>query len=226
MSILKFNLIGQGPVSFEVKNVVIAGWTGRDAASVEHHIAELEAIGVARPKSVPTFYRVAAALLSNEGTMQVPGTDSSGETEFVLFSTAEHGLLVGIGSDHTDRKVESYGVTVSKQMCGKPVGVDLWRFSEVEDHWDDLVIRTWRERNGQRALYQEGSVTKMLAPRDLIARYTSNGELAVGTAMFCGTQPIIGEMGFGDSFEMALFDPKCARSLLHRYTVESLPVEG
>ena len=26
-------------------------------------------------------------------------------------------LLVGVGSDHTDRKVETYNITVSKQMC-------------------------------------------------------------------------------------------------------------
>ena len=29
--------------------------------------------------------------------------------------------FVGLGSDHTDRKVESYSVTVSKQMCDKPI---------------------------------------------------------------------------------------------------------
>ena len=28
-------------------------------------------------------------------------------------------IFVGLGSDHTDRKVETYSVTVSKQMCDK-----------------------------------------------------------------------------------------------------------
>jgi len=32
--------------------VVIAGWTGRDAAAVEEHIAELEQLGVRRPASI------------------------------------------------------------------------------------------------------------------------------------------------------------------------------
>ena len=31
-------------------------------------------------------------------------------------------IFVGLGSDHTDRKVETYSVTVSKQMCDKPDG--------------------------------------------------------------------------------------------------------
>jgi hypothetical protein len=228
MSMQHFNLAGHGEISFEINQLVIAGWTGRDAATVEHHIAELEAIGVRRPSTVPCFYRVAATLLSTDVAIQVPGTDSSGEVEFVLFATP-HGLLVGIGSDHTDRKVESYGVTVSKQMCGKPVGRDLWRFADVQAHWDQLVMRCWRERGGERggerALYQEGSVTKMLAPSDLIERYTAGVTLPLGTAMFCGTHAVIGEMGFGDAFEVELSDPVRALALRHRYVVAALPVQ-
>ena len=225
MTALNFELAGHGPVTFDIDQLIIAGWTGRDAAMVEHHIAELEAIGVARPKSVPTFYRVAAALLSNDAAIEVPGTDSSGEAEVVLFSTPL-GLLVGIGSDHTDRKVESYGVTVSKQMCGKPVGATLWRYEDVAGHWDQLQMRAWRERDGAPALYQEGPVTRMLAPDELIMRYTGQATLSVGSAMFCGTQPIIGEMGHGDAFELELYDPALQRRLRHRYAVQTLPVEG
>jgi hypothetical protein len=32
---------------------------------------------------------------------------------------------VTVGSDHTDRKVETYGVTVSKQMCDKPIAAEV-----------------------------------------------------------------------------------------------------
>jgi hypothetical protein len=44
--------------------------------------------------------------------------------------------------------------------------------------------------------------------------------------MFCGTQPVIGELGYGESFEMELFDPVLGRSLIHAYSVEPLPVAG
>ena len=47
----------------DIKHVVIAGWTGRDRATLEAHIRELEALGIVRPKTTPTFYRVAASLL-------------------------------------------------------------------------------------------------------------------------------------------------------------------
>ncbi|CDG84991.1 DUF2848 domain-containing protein [Janthinobacterium agaricidamnosum] len=225
MPTFTFKLAGHGPLSFDISQLIIAGWTGRDSAMVEHHIAELEAIGVARPKNVPTFYRVAAALLCSDGAIEVAGGESSGEAECVLFST-EYGLLVGIGSDHTDRKVERYGVTVSKQMCGKPVGAELWAYADVASHWDQLRMRSWRVRDGVSELYQDGPVTRMLAPEDLILRYTGAPHLPVGSAMFCGTQPVIGDLGFGDAFELELYDPVLQRRLHHRYAVQPLPVEG
>ena len=78
MTTLHFQLAGHGPVTFDIDHLIIAGWTGRDMAMVEHHIAELEAIGVARPKSVPTFYRVAAALLSSDAAIEVWGETCAG----------------------------------------------------------------------------------------------------------------------------------------------------
>ena len=220
---MSFNLIGHGPVTIDVQQVVIAGWAGRDHDAVEHHIAELEAIGVARPRSVPCFYRVGAELLTSAPAIQAMGAESSGEIEVVVFSTPL-GLLVGLGSDHTDRKVESYGVTVSKQMCAKPVGPDLWRMEELAPHWDQLQMRSWRHDDGGRALYQDGVTARLRDPADLIARYTGGAALPVGTAMFCGTQSVIGTLGFSSGFEMELFDPQRQRRLTHRYTVETLPI--
>src|SRR5271168_2320870 len=200
------------PLSAEIRDLIVAGWTGRDAAAVEHHIAELQAIGVARPRSVPCFYRVGANLLTTQATLDVTGSDGSGEVEFVLLSLAQ-GLYVGVGSDHTDRKVESYGVTVSKQMCPKPVSRELWAFAELKDHWDSLLLRSWITRDNQRMLYQEGNVARMLAPEDLIARYSDGRQsLPVGTAMFCGTMPLLEPIGPATEFQMELEDPILGRT--------------
>ena len=212
------------PRSFDVRQLIIAGWTGRDREAVEHHVAELEAIGVRRPSSIPCFYRVAAMLLTTAAELDVVGRESSGEAEFVLVASAD-GIHVGVGSDHTDRKVEAYGVTVSKQMCPKPVGAELWRLADVEAHWDRLTIRSHVTRAGNRVLYQEGPVTKMLAPRDLIARFPdSPGVLPPGTVMFCGTLPALGEIAGGEAFEIELHDPVRDRRLRHAYRVTSLPI--
>ena len=50
-------------------------------------------------------------------------------------------LWVGTGSDHTDREVEKYGVTVSKQMCEKPMAPAFWAYDDVAPHWDRLMLR-------------------------------------------------------------------------------------
>jgi len=216
--------VGGAARNIGVSNLIIAGWTGRDMAAVEQHIAELAAIGVKRPRAVPCFYRLGANLLTTAAEVDVVGEDSSGEVEFVLLA-APDAMYVGVGSDHTDRKVEAYGVTVSRQMCPKPIGRELWRFAEVEEHWDRLVLRSHVTRQGRRRLYQEGAVSRMLAPRDLLARFAGPGaKLPPGTAMFCGTLAVQGEIGGGERFEIELHDPLDNRSLRHEYAIRSLAI--
>jgi hypothetical protein len=209
----------------DIEHLVIAGWTGRDRAALEAHIRELEALGIARPKTTPIFYRVAASLLTTADAIQVIGGDSSGEVECIVYALAD-GLWLGLGSDHTDRKAEAIGVTLSKQMCAKPVGPGLWRFADVAPHWARLTLRSFVTRAGKRRLYQDGPVTTMRPPEELIRLYTGGGALSPGTAMFCGTLAVHGGIEGGELFEMELDDPVLGRRLTHAYSVEQLPVEG
>src|SRR5204863_364256 len=133
----------------EFANVVIAGWTGRDEAALRKHIRELEEIGVKPPKTTPIFYRVAANLLTTASAIQVSGADTSGEVEFVLLHKPD-GLWVTVGSDHTDRKAETLGVSLSKQLCEKPIAKDAWRYDEVQDHWERLVRARGRTASSTR----------------------------------------------------------------------------
>jgi hypothetical protein len=207
-----------------VHEAVIAGWTGRDAEGVEKHIRELEVLGVKRPATTPIFYRVAAARLTTASAIEVLGAQSSGEVEFVLLQSGG-ALWVGTGSDHTDREVEAYGVSVSKQMCEKPIAPSFWRFDEIAAHWDRLVLRSYATIGGERRLYQEGSVAAMRHPEDLIARYRKGG-LADGTLMFCGTLAVHGGLKPAARFEFELADPVKGRSIEHGYDVLSLPNRG
>jgi hypothetical protein len=209
-----------------VKSLVVAGWTGRNVAALEAHIKELEAIGVKRPKTVPIFYRCARSLLTAEPSIEVMADKSSGEVEFVLYAL-DDGMWVGVGSDHTDRKAETIGVTLSKQMCGKPVGATLWRYDEVKPHWDKLTLRAFVPGDGgSRRLYQEGPVTNMRSPEELIRLYTGDDRLALGTAMFCGTFAVHGGISSSGTFDMELDDPVLGRKLTHSYRIVSLPDEG
>ena len=218
---LRLDVAGKGR-DLTITEAVIAGWTGRDAAALEKHIKELEALGVKRPASTPIFYRVAAARLTQAPAIEATGGASSGEVEFVLLRSGG-ALFVGVGSDHTDREVEAYGVTVSKQMCDKPIAPALWTYDEVKPHWDKLMLRSWILEGGARALYQEGPVTAMRAPEDLIGRY---GELREGAAMFCGTLAAKGGVRPAARFEFELDDPVLGRAIRHGYDIHTLPVLG
>jgi hypothetical protein len=210
-------------IDVDVADLVIAGWTGRDVAALNHHIEELKALGVMPPSAVPIYYRISANLLTQAPRVQMLGEASSGEVEPVLFAAAGR-LWVTLGADHTDRKVESYGIAVSKQMCAKPIGTVAWRFEEVEPHWDRLILRSFIEEGGQRVLYQEGPLANIREPRGLIGGWKGDPRLPEGVVMFLGTMASIGGIRSSQRFEMELDDPVLGRKITHGYHVDILPI--
>lgn len=211
--------------SIALDSAIIAGWTGRDPVAREKHIAELEALGVARPASTPIYYRVSRTLITTASQIEVVGGSSSGEVEFVLLRDGGR-LWLGAGSDHTDRQVETYNITVSKQMCEKPMASDLWDFEEIVGHWDRLQLRSWIAEDGEQRLYQEGTVASMLPPEAIMAGYPSGGGLSEGSAMFCGTLPAKGGIRPTSRFSFELADPVLGRRIAHSYDIVCLPVVG
>jgi Protein of unknown function (DUF2848) len=225
---LTFTIDAQGtttPLTLAINQAVIAGWTGRDPVARDKHIAELEAIGIARPATTPIYYRVSARRLTTEDVIEVCGNDSSGEVEFVLIGWQGR-IFVGLGSDHTDRKVETYSVTVSKQMCDKPMAPVLWELEEVIDHWDRMILRAYAWINGKRELYQQGTLDAMLPVNDLIVRGFDGGKFPDGCAMFGGTFAAIGGIRAAERFEYELEDPVLKRTIRHGYDVITMPVRG
>ena len=213
------------PLTLSIDKAVIAGWTGRDPIARDKHIAELEAIGIARPATTPIYYRVAARRLTLEDSIEVCGNDSSGEVEFVLIGWQGR-IFVGAGSDHTDRKVETYSVTVSKQMCDKPIAPVLWELEEVVGHWDQMILRSHAWIDGARMLYQEGTLDSMLPVAELIERGFGGAGFPDGCAMFGGTFAAKGGIRPASRFEFELEDPVLKRSIRHGYDVIELPVLG
>jgi Protein of unknown function (DUF2848) len=225
---LTFTIDAQGtttPLTLPIDQAVIAGWTGRDPVARDKHIAELEAIGIARPATTPIYYRVSARRLTTEDSIEVCGGDSSGEVEFVLIGWQGR-IFVGLGSDHTDRKVETYSVTVSKQMCDKVMASVLWELEDVIGHWDQMILRSFAWIGGKRELYQEGTLDAMLPVSELIARGFEGGKLPDGCAMFGGTFAAKGGIRPASRFEFELEDPVLKRSIHHAYDVIEMPVRG
>ena len=221
----RFSTLAPNAFDFVPRNLVVAGWTGRDRVALEHHVRELEAFGVKRPSSMPVYYRVAAGRVTQDASIQVLGPDTSGEVEPVLFSMRD-GLWLGVGSDHTDRKMETLSVAMSKQVCPKLVGNTLWDCREIAAHWDQLILRSWIIEEGatKRVLYQEGSMAMITAPESLIAGYAGANALEIGTVMFCGTFPALGGIRPAKRFIMEIEDPVLERKLGYAYDIAVLPV--
>ena len=213
------------PLTLAIDQAVIAGWTGRDPVARDKHIAELEAIGIARPASTPIYYRVAARRIAIADSIEVSGNQSSGEVEFVLIGWQGR-IFVGVGSDHTDRKVETYSVTVSKQMCDKPMAAVLWELEDVIGHWDKMILRSYAWIDGARVLYQEGTLDAMLPVADLIRGGFGDKGLPDGCAMFGGTFAAKGGIRPASRFEYELEDPVLKRKISGGYDVVALAVLG
>ncbi|MBK5961725.1 hypothetical protein CCR97_26475 [Rhodoplanes elegans] len=206
----------------DLRAVVIAVWTSRDPSGRDLRVAEMEAVGIPRPSSTPQFRRISTHRLTSADAIEVVGAESSGEVEAVLVRDGR-GLWVGVGSDHTDRRMERSEPHVAKQMCDKPIAPDLWAFDDVADHWDALMLRSWIVEHGETRLYQEGSVAAILPPGELMRAFTGREDLPEGTALYCGTFAAIGGIRPSSRFAYELFDPQRERRIVHAYDVVALP---
>ena len=206
---------------------IIAGWTGRDTAAIEHHIQELEALGVPRPSAVPLYYHAGRGLLVQSDSVEVVGADSSGEAEPALFF-AEGEWWLTVGSDHTDRTVESYSVAVSKQMCPKPLATSAWRWRDVAGRQDDIQLASRILEDGRWVDYQQGTLAS-IRPLESLRDGCFGQSTEPGSFMFCGTLGAIPNAAGkairpASSMEISLRDPARGRAIVHRYTVKAWPV--
>lgn len=231
MNELVFSLDDARPASsltIAPSRLVIAGWTGRDAAAIEHHIVELEQIGVPRPSSVPLYYRAARSLLTQSPRIEALGDASSGEVEPVLVRASNRWWLT-IGSDHTDRRVETYSVAVSKQLCAKPIATRAWAWDEVEARADSLELRSQVFEDGDWVTYQQGTLASIRPLPELAAGLASLLPIEDGLVMFCGTlgaRPNArGEtIRPAPRMRLELVDAVGGRTLTHEYAIDVLPL--
>lgn len=226
---IEFDIAGHGKASIDIKRGIIAGWTGRNADAVNHHIAELEAIGVPPPSTVPLFYRVSASLLTTDETIETVDATSSGEAEPVLVDDGSR-LYLGLGSDHTDRALETHSVALSKQICAKPVASALWPFEEVAGHLDEIRIRSFvrDDASAEWTPYQDGKLASIRPLDELVASSpAASGKLrlAAGTTMMCGTFAVLsGGVRPSRFFRMEMIDERLGRTIEHCYEMIPLPV--
>ena len=122
------------------------------------------------------------------------------------------------------RCVETKSIPASKQMYAKCFAPECWPYPEVRDHWDQLILRCWVEKGGERKLYQEDPLSTILSPRDLLDHLPLEGiNKKNGLVLFSGTLATKGGLVFGDSYALELADPVLNRSIKYTYKIKILP---
>jgi len=177
------------PVELTDFRTVVAGYTGRDEAALRRHIAELAAIGIPEPDSVPAFFPVDSALVTHADEIAVSASNTSGEVEPVLVRAAGR-LYLGVGSDHTDRDLERTDIAASKAACPKPLGPTLLPIPDRGRgfDWDAVGVRS--RVDGR--LYQDATLRSLRVPTDVLGVYGDVvGDDGGDLVMFGGTVPLL-----------------------------------
>jgi len=211
------------PLTFSADALVCCGWVGRDRAALQAHIDELAHLGVPPPTRAPIYMQFSTYLLTQDEEMPVVSATTSGEVEYVVLRSGNK-LWVTVGSDQTDRDVETKSIVASKQMCGKFIARECWPMSDVSDHWDRLVLRCWITKDGRRTVYQDSPLSSILSPAELLENMPEpRPDPSRGLVLYSGTVATKSGLIYGDAYDLELEDPIRQRTLRAAYRVSVMP---
>ncbi len=214
---------GSKQLNFIVDHLICSGWVGKDRQALQEHIDELAKLGIAGPSRIPIYMNFSTYLLTTDDEISVISSQSSGEIEYVLLWRGEE-IWVTVGSDHTDREVEAKSIPASKQMYAKCLAKECWPWPDIEDHWDNLVLRCWVFKDKEKILYQEASLGTILSPQEIMAKIPEAESLkGKGVVLFSGTIATKSGLIYGDAYKLEMEDPILGRRIAHKYTVKILP---
>lgn len=199
MTTIEFEVVDGPAITLRNPRVVVAGYTGADRDAVQHHIDELARIGVPPPASVPSYFPLETSLLTQSDEVEVDGALTSGEVEPVLVRAAGQ-LYLTVGSDHTDREIETRDILASKAACPKPVG----RRAISLDAAGDWAAGTLRCRV-DGAVYQDGPLALLRPTPEVLEEYLARDPIDGDLVIFGGTVPLLdGEFVAGQRWDMEL----------------------
>jgi hypothetical protein len=154
---------------------------------------------------------------------------------------------ISVGSDHNDRSLgelwtpmlgKVFDSAKTKQMVPALVARDGWLYQDIEDHWDEIILRSFVTFSDQLISYQEFCLGALL---DLNHHLQSSPWIAQeGTVLLGGSGAFVPELPvslfqtqsnlegvvFPSDFHMEMHDPVLGRTIKHSYEVRSLEEPG
>jgi len=208
----------------ETEVVIVVGYTGADAAAVQHHIDELAAEGIAPPPQVPMYWAMPTSSLTQDSIIEVPSGATSGEIELALIVDGGDTLLAA-ASDHTCREAEAIDIRLSKLICPTPISTDALRWADVAERWAELELAsTISTDGGEPEPYQAATAGGNRSPQELLDAIPWAGQRPRSFVVLCGTVPAIGGIRPADRFQGSITDPVSGRRLGLDYRIRPVPV--
>lgn len=228
MSTITFTLHKGGeavelPIQYD--QLFAIGYAGRNMEKTMEHIRELEEqLGVPAPKKIPTIFQMSNQNLTQDHDLYFVGGDTCGEVEYIIITDGEK-IYIGLGSDHTDRKLESASVPKAKQVALKPIARDVWDFEDMKDHWDSIILRSYQTVDGKEVPYQDGTLADIL-PVDFLMNEmkTRIGEVS-HSVIYSGTVPLMNGFKYGSNFRCEMVDEVLNRKIAFDYDIKVITEE-
>ena len=204
--------------SLRIERMYNFGSATRDPDAAFAHQEEVAKSGIYIASDVPAprIYPIGLHALDTDSSVFVQSAQTSGEVEIVIHVGDK--MHVGIGSDHTDRALETVSIPGSKQACVNHLAPVFWAWDEIADTWDNCIMRSWVDDR----LYQEVGVNKFLSPPDIlgILKERVRNLPSKNYMVYCGTYVSVDKaLGYGNKWRYQLEAPKLNRQIDAQYDV-------
>ncbi|WP_181351226.1 DUF2848 family protein [Thalassobacillus sp. CUG 92003] len=210
-------------IELTIDRAYCIGYTGRNKEKTLEHVKELAAIGVPEPEEIPALYPISKSNLNQQGEIEVVGHQTSGEAEVVLiFGENDKEIFLTVGSDHTDRSLETVDINKSKQVCDKPFAKEAWKLSAVINHWDELELASDIFIDGKWEPYQKEKISKIIAFEEILEYLKKKRVSMKNSIVFAGTVPLKEGFKYGEEFRLSFIDPIRNKAIETSYIINNL----
>ena len=229
------------PIEVDVTRLGCSRNAARDVEATQREVDQVRAGGSKMHGPAGICFK-SRYLITNEEAIEVQGPHTSGEVEFVAIRQGGE-LFVSVGSDHNDRSLDDlwtpmlgkvHDTAKTKQMAPAVVARDAWRYDDMKDHWDDIVMKSSVTVSDELVPFQEFKLADLLdleyhlvhadwLQQDGAVLLGGSGALAPGApeSIYVGQTDLDGVI-FPADFHFEMIDPVLGRTISHGYDVFSL----